>query len=394
MDPSSFSKRVLGHQYTANPASLPLPPKCIAPLPPSSSLPNIPVTNPLPPVTPLVTTAPPTVPPPQPPANPPTNPMSTTTSTAEIKAAFPADFSGEIKDAVRWLKAMEAYFWVNPSTYTTDDAKLVTLLNKMSQGQGRHFVDTWLDILANSTIKATDKDFNKVKEAFTAKDELNNLRQTMTRKDNGFQTYLSKFQNSVVQSQAGDTSKVRRLFAKGLDIQIATMIYSMEKVPDTLNTWMNKAINFHWQKARNITLKKGHGLPLSSFSSNSCSTRDPDAMDVDTIHLKKLSPADWAHCIREGLCFRCRKKRHSTNECWSSQTQGKSKGNNHPQQVRNTETSSSPTPNHCHHRSHHPHQCLYPEPHHQRQDHQRYPSDLEDLLWRWWRRYSCCHHLS
>ena len=77
-------------------------------------------------------------------------------------------------------------------------------------------MDTWLDILADSNVKAADKDFDKVKEAFaaifypyhqaeTARDELNNLRQIVTQKDIGFQTYLSKFQNLVAQSQAGDT---------------------------------------------------------------------------------------------------------------------------------------------------------------------------------------------
>ena len=119
------------------------------------------------------------------------------------------------------------------------------------------------------------------------------------------------------------------------------MIYSMEKVPTTLKTWMEKAIDFHKQKARILALKKGQGLPLSSFSSNSRSTNDPDAMDIDTIHLRKLSPADRAQCIRERLCFRCRKKGHSANECQSSQTPGKPKGNYRPQQVRNTESSES-----------------------------------------------------
>ena len=86
---------------------------------------------------------------------------------------------------------MEAYFQVNPSTYTADDAKSVTMLNKMSQGQGCHIVDTWLDILADSNVKVSDKDFDKVKEAFanmfypyhqaeTARDELNNLKQIAT----------------------------------------------------------------------------------------------------------------------------------------------------------------------------------------------------------------------
>ena len=120
------------------------------------------------------------------------------------------------------------------------------------------------------------------------------------------------------------------------------MIYSMEKVPTTLKAWMAKAIDFHKQKARIIALKKEQGLPLSLFSPNSCSTKDPNAMDVDTVCLKKLSPADCARCIREGLCFRCRKKGHSANECRSSQMPGKPKGNYCPQQVRNTETSDPP----------------------------------------------------
>ena len=117
------------------------------------------------------------------------------------------------------------------------------------------------------------------------------------------------------------------------------MIYSMEKVPTTLKAWMEKAIDFHKQKARIIALNKGQGLPLSSFSSNSCSTKDPDTMDINTIRLKKLFPANRAQCIREGLCFRCCKKGHSANEYRSSQTPRKPKGNYHPQQVRNTETS-------------------------------------------------------
>ena len=244
---------------------------------------------------------------------------------------------------------MEAYFWVNPSTYTQDDIKSVTMLNKMSKGWGHYFVDTWLCTLADSNVKAVDKDFDHIKQAFAdmfypyhqeemARDELNNLKQVATWQDDGFQIYFSKFQYLVVQSQASDTPAVRRLFSEGLDIQINTMIYSMEKVPTTLKAWMEKAINFHKQKARIIALKKGHSLPLSSFSSNSHSTKDPNAMDVDTICLKKLSLADRAQCIREGLCFRCCKKGHSTNECWSSQTQGKHKGNYLPQWVRNTET--------------------------------------------------------
>ena len=224
---------------------------------------------------------------------------------------------------------MEVYFQINPSIFTTNNAKSITMLNKMNLGRGKYFAGVWLKKLADPAVQVADKDWKTIKKAFgdmfypyhleeTARDKLNNLKQVATRKDDGFQTYLSKFQYLVDQSQAGDISKVRRLFANGLDSQIATMIYSMEKVPDSLKAWMNKAIDFHQQKACILALKKGHGLPLSSFTSSSQPARNPNAMDVDAICLRKLFPADCARCIREGLCFWCHKKGHSANECRSA----------------------------------------------------------------------------
>ena len=61
----------------------------------------------------------------------------------------------------------------------------------MGKGRGRYFADTWLCILANSTVKAADKDFDHVKQAFadmfypyhtdeTARDELEALKQVAT----------------------------------------------------------------------------------------------------------------------------------------------------------------------------------------------------------------------
>ena len=86
---------------------------------------------------------------------------------------------------------MKAYFKVHPSTYTSNDAKSVTMLNKMRQGQGCHFVETWLDILADTKVQTADKTFDKVMEAFAsmfylynwtemARDELNTLKQVVT----------------------------------------------------------------------------------------------------------------------------------------------------------------------------------------------------------------------
>ena len=61
----------------------------------------------------------------------------------------------------------------------------------MGKGRGCYFADTWLRILANSTVKVADKDFDHVKQAFAdmfypyhtdemARDELEALKQVAT----------------------------------------------------------------------------------------------------------------------------------------------------------------------------------------------------------------------
>ena len=53
---------------------------------------------------------------------------------AELKATLPSDFSGKNDDATRWIKAMKAYFTLNTTLYSSDTAKIMTTLNKMSGG--------------------------------------------------------------------------------------------------------------------------------------------------------------------------------------------------------------------------------------------------------------------
>ena len=115
---------------------------------------------------------------------------------------------------------METYFSINPSTFSTDDAKSVTMLNKMNQGRRKYFAGVWLKKLGDPKVQTADKDWKTIKKAFedmfypyhleeTARDKLNELKQTPTQKDNGFQTYLSKFQYLADQFQAGDTPEVQ-----------------------------------------------------------------------------------------------------------------------------------------------------------------------------------------
>ena len=84
------------------------------------------------------------------------------------------------------MKAMKAYFVINPSTYANDNAKIITMLNTMRKRWGSYFAETWYDKLADSKVQMANKTFDKVAAAFsstfypynhakTARDELNFL---------------------------------------------------------------------------------------------------------------------------------------------------------------------------------------------------------------------------
>ena len=76
------------------------------------------------------------------PSAPTVPPMSSHPS--ELKVALPADFSSKNNDATRWIKAMKAYFMLNSTLYSSNAAKIMTTLNKMSNGRGAPYAETWL----------------------------------------------------------------------------------------------------------------------------------------------------------------------------------------------------------------------------------------------------------
>ena len=120
----------------------------------------------------------------------------------------------------------------------------------MSKEQGVPFSEMWYDKLANTTIPATKKTFDKFVENFnstffpfdtkaTAHFELTKLSQKSFRcphglSDDGFQKYITDFQNLA--AKAGITDEVTLIdqFSLGLDQQLTTMILSMATIPATV----------------------------------------------------------------------------------------------------------------------------------------------------------------
>ena len=87
--------------------------------------------------------------------------LSTHITTGEIKTALSASFSAKPSEASRWLKAMKAYFSINPGIYSSDEIKIALILSKMGTGKGVSFSEKWYDKMANMGVKAEEKTFEK-----------------------------------------------------------------------------------------------------------------------------------------------------------------------------------------------------------------------------------------
>ena len=135
--------------------------------------------------------------------------------------------------------------------------------------------------------------------------------------NDGFQEYINDFENLATKAQFEDKLTSVTQFSMGLNQQISTMILSMQDPPNSLEGWIAKAKTFHNQKLRIDEIRRGI-RPFNFRTLNPSSTRTPldlNAMEVDVVRLKKLSPQECAKCMKEGRCFQCRKTGHDARNC-------------------------------------------------------------------------------
>ena len=131
-----------------------------------------------------------------------------------------------------------------------------------------------------------------------------------------FPTVYHRLPESFSKGQNQGGVSLINQFSFGLDQKIASMILSMATIPTTVKGWIDQAKIFHAQKMCILALQKGQIAPQAHLPSHS--HYDPNAMDVHTVTLSKLTPVEQAKCMKEGQCFRCRMLRSLHNQISSS----------------------------------------------------------------------------
>ena len=286
---------------------------------------------------------------------------TTTANPSEIKTALPETFSVKPSEASWWLKAMNMYFSINPKIYHSNELKIALILSKMDIRKGVAFSEKWYDKMSNTSVKPEEKtlaeftkdydqNFNPFNTKLKARWDLSRLVQKPGKDEDGtpndgFQDYINKFENLATKAQFQDKLTAVTQFSAGLDRQLSTMILSMSAPPDDLPGWIEKVQLFHSQKLHIDELRRSTRYP--GFGTQNIpapwTTCDPNAMEVDVVCLKKLTPQERAKCMREGRCFKCWKISHNAKNCRTKMDA--SSNPPHPsQQILHTEATPVSTP--------------------------------------------------
>jgi hypothetical protein len=240
-----------------------------------------------------------------------------TTTAKEVKLRAPTDFHGARELTTKFLQEVEMYMCANAEIYNTEEKKVLFVLSFMNGGvAGSWKQGKTAAYLKDGNFGTFDEFKQAVRTAFTpiddegvAKTELRTLRQG----DMRIEEYIAQF--TIISARTGLTedSALIEYFINGLHPKLMERVYTMEKPPTTLEGWMRAASLFdgNWRHARTITNRNKSGSvkpsPVPDYVPQ-MPTRDPNAMDVDTI--KRLSPEERLDHIKKGLCFICHKPGH------------------------------------------------------------------------------------
>jgi hypothetical protein len=241
-----------------------------------------------------------------------------TTTAKEVKLHAPTDFHGARELTTKFLQEVEMYMRTNAEIYNTEEKKVSFALSFMNRG----VAGSWKQEKTAAYLKAgnfgTFNEFKKaVQTVFTpiddegvAKTEL----RTLCQGDKRIEEYIAQFTIIATRTGLTEDSVLIECFIDRPHPKLMEGIYTMEKLPTTLEGWMKATSLFdgNWRRACVIANQnKSESIkptPVPDYVPQNAPTRDPGAVDVDTI--KHLSPKERLDHIKRGLCFICHKPRH------------------------------------------------------------------------------------
>ena len=260
----------------------------------------------------------------------------------------PSSFSGEGKDAMRWLLTMKAFFWVNRKFFTNQRRAVTVFLSKLEEGRAAQFTEGWYmkllnqgeEISAEECLEAFEETFCPRDLKDQAQQELNSL--TMKQFNGDFNQYSIAFKLAQGHSRLDNDGLLVDTLKRGVSYQLAVM---MTRVP--LNEeqrenrwkweeWLDQAGQFYRNVVQLHNLqgrREGLGFIPPAPSKPTPPPVDPYAMDMDFLKTTSQHEDDTLLCSV-----------HHKNTHWTRQLDGPGRNKGNHTLPRNLRKKKTPAP--------------------------------------------------
>jgi hypothetical protein len=225
---------------------------------------------------------------------------------------------------------------LNKEIYVTDEAKIAFVLSFLNEKEGANWKEAYLQSILEEvkndkqeTIDEVYKypTYHKFLESFvgyfqpvTQTRAANHQLATMKQGKRSVEEFVAEFQLLV--SMAGmtvasksDHMHLINYFQRALNPAIAKKIALSENVPDTIDGWAAKAIQYDTNYRLTMAMYGRQAYSSSSGehwgkASSSSRQKDPYAMDIDAMTMEERTSL-----MRRGLCFFCKLAGHLARDC-------------------------------------------------------------------------------
>ena len=243
------------------------------------------------------------------------NQPTTPPQVSKLHLGQPKIFDRFASKANAWLDSVQIYLLINNAIYTNDAKKIAFTLSFMKEGSAATWASTTTKkaLAYNSPNLGTWADFfSNFKTSFIHTNVKNEsitwLTTTLVSKTLPLRDYISQFKNHIALSTITNEDALINFFLRGIPIPLMKRIYTMDTVPTKVDDWYTHTMHFktHWDRADAITHKHPYNpYPTQKHTQNHQTQPkdDPYAMDVNSIHLEKITKEEREKYIREGVLW-------------------------------------------------------------------------------------------
>jgi len=243
----------------------------------------------------------------------------------ELCINLPKPFDGNRSKLQRFTQDCAVYLMINQKVYDDDDKKIAFVLSLLESGEPamwkEQFIRSCMDgdsidfPMYEEFMAAFKKAFKDVDQVNEALNKLGRLRQGNKGAKEHTTTFRLLVGKAGISSEKNPNHRVLiDLYQKSLKPKLVERIMSMERIPETIEEWCEKAILFdnNWRRlmtAMGRNPRYGQNNGQEQNYQNSSRNRDPNAMDIDA-----MSP-ERQKLMKEGKCFNCEKPGHRSKDC-------------------------------------------------------------------------------